>query len=221
MNVPLRNVLRIAAGTSHSLAGTADGSVYGFGQNWNYQLADGSGSSKTRATLIPSLTKAASIAGGTNHSLALRFNGAVSYWGWGTNDAGQVGTGDKAPRILPALIKFAYPDTDGDRLPDWQEFDLGTSTTATDSNGDGLSDWKNYIFGMNGSNNDLDGDGVSNASERSNGTNPFVADTDGDLVNDGLDTFPLDPLRSSLDPDLPGPPQFGPILQPAGATLVP
>ena len=88
-------------------------------------------------------------------------------------------------------------DGDGDGLPNWKEYELGTDPTNPDSNGNGLRDGDEYNSGYNPAGTDSDGDGLSNTAEIAAGTNPFWNDTDGDGVVDGLDAYPLDPTASS------------------------
>ena len=76
------------------------------------------------------------------------------------------------------------PDTDGDGLPDGQEYhDIGTDPTLADSDKDGLPDKWEYDNdldplddqGVNGAGGDPDGDGKTNLEEYQDGTNPRPA----------------------------------------------
>ncbi len=67
-----------------------------------------------------------------------------------------------------------------------------------DLNMDGIPDGVGRLMGIDPTNLDVDGDGIPNWVEIANGTNPFDPDTDHDGVPDGLDAFPLDPLRWDL-----------------------
>lgn len=93
-------------------------------------------------------------------------------------------------------------DADGDELPDWYEFIIGTSEHAWDSDGDGIPDGWEVRYGLN-PNDGGDANALSQAGEMTNrekylsGLNPTLADTDGDGMSDfweiarGLN--PLDP----------------------------
>jgi RNA polymerase sigma factor (sigma-70 family) len=82
----------IAVGGSQCLAIKSDGTLWGWGENLNYQLGDGT--KITRPTLVPSIHgndwKQAATEGG--NSFAIKNDGTL--WAWGNNWAGQLGTGD-------------------------------------------------------------------------------------------------------------------------------
>ena len=66
----LRKVIAIAAGSTHSLALTSDGTVVAWGHNGQRQT-----------NVPPTLTGVVAIAAGMSHSLALKSNGRVVAWG--------------------------------------------------------------------------------------------------------------------------------------------
>jgi hypothetical protein len=86
-------VIQIAAGTFHSLALRADGSVVGWGYN-----------GENRATAPKDLTGVVSIAAGRDHSIALKKNGRVVCWG--ANDTKQC----EVPPSLDRIIAIAAGD---------------------------------------------------------------------------------------------------------------
>jgi hypothetical protein len=65
----------------------------------------------TTPALVPGFAarglRVASVACGAQHAVALTTGGAV--YSWGANDAGQLGLGDKKPRLLPALVETISP----------------------------------------------------------------------------------------------------------------
>jgi hypothetical protein len=119
----------------------------------------------------------------------------------------------------------AESDSDGDGLPAWFEWLLGTDPNDADSDddsihdgdedpdSDGLSNRWELALGLNplnadtdndgipDSDEDFDGDGLTNAQELLGGTSPLTSDTDGDGVSDSQEsadgTDPLDG-RASL-----------------------
>ena len=103
------------------------------------------------------------------------------------------------------------PDTDGDRLTDYEEVyitgtdplkydtdDNGINDADDDSDGDGLSNREEIELGTDPCNTDTDGDGLSDYDELNQyNTDPLEADSDGDTLNDG------DELAIGLDPNNP------------------
>ena len=84
----------VAAGFDHSLAVTADGRVFAWGNNSNGQLGNGQsgGISSTPVQVnLPSGAEAVAVAGGAAFSLALTSDNRV--FAWGNNSSGQLGNG--------------------------------------------------------------------------------------------------------------------------------
>jgi len=86
-------ITRIAAGSAHSLALTADGQLYTWGNNAESQLGDGGTMQHSRpvAVALPRKSTAtgwAQVAAGASHTLALTTDGQL--YGWGCNKAGQL-----------------------------------------------------------------------------------------------------------------------------------
>src|SRR5262249_32050152 len=88
----MSNVVAIAAGGHHSLAITADGALWTFGDNAYGQLgtADGISPDLPHPTPVPVLSNVSSIAAGDSHSLAVKSDGSL--WTFGYNTAGQLGS---------------------------------------------------------------------------------------------------------------------------------
>jgi alpha-tubulin suppressor-like RCC1 family protein len=90
--VGLDGVVAVATGGSHFLALRADGTVWGWGTNSDWELgvttAAGMFGSDTPVKAM-GLDHVRGIATGSDHGLALRADGSV--WAWGKNDHGQVG----------------------------------------------------------------------------------------------------------------------------------
>lgn len=99
----LHSVIDIAGGYSHSLALRADGTVWGWGSNWDGALGSGPTWNRHVAEPILGIEDVIQIAAGSGHSLALRSDGTV--WGWGNSMYGQAGVEgvDKSP--IPTRIE--------------------------------------------------------------------------------------------------------------------
>jgi len=103
-------VTAIAAGKAHSMARTADGLVYSWGEGSNGELGTGNSIDSnvpiavTVGGALAGKTVSA-IAAGNNHSLALDSNGIV--YVWGDNSLGQLGDGttndSNAPKVISRL----------------------------------------------------------------------------------------------------------------------
>jgi alpha-tubulin suppressor-like RCC1 family protein len=83
--------VNIAVGDSHCLAVKSDGTLWAWGGNFNYQLGDGT--KTTRPTPVPSVpgNDWKQAAAGAANSFALKNEGTL--WAWGNNWAGQLGIG--------------------------------------------------------------------------------------------------------------------------------
>ena len=122
---PLTNVIAIAAGLTHRLAITADGSVWAWGANWTGQLGDGTTDDHEYPVVIWAPTaggaankslskvstspingaapvKAEDVKAGIYHSLVLLSDGTVL--AWGANWDGGLGTGDFDDRWSPTPV---------------------------------------------------------------------------------------------------------------------
>ncbi len=120
-------------------------------------------------------------------------------------------------REMVPVTCFEYlEDTDGDRLPDLVEDDLGTDQYNKDSDRDGLSDYIEAIIvftnplekdtdgdGVMDPDEDTDGDGLSNIDEVDQGTNLICVDTDGDNLTDydEIVVYASNPLVVDTDGD--------------------
>ena len=108
----LTSVIAIVAGSSHSLALKADGTVMAWGANDYGKLGDASTSQRAAPIQVKdaagtgTLSAITSISAGGNHSLALRSDGTV--WAWGYNGYGQIGdntSGGGNDRLIPVQVK--------------------------------------------------------------------------------------------------------------------
>jgi len=92
----------VAAGTRHTLALKADGTVWSWGFNYFGQLGDGTTKDKLSPMPIIGLTNVTYIAAGDFHSLAVKTDGTV--WAWGYNSSGQLGDGTTTDSNIPVQV---------------------------------------------------------------------------------------------------------------------
>jgi len=80
----------VAGGDVHSLALKSDGTVWGWGSNWNGELADGTYQT-SRLAPWKIISGAKAIAAGSFSAMALKSDGTV--WAWGIGTHGEMGNG--------------------------------------------------------------------------------------------------------------------------------
>ncbi|HEY0994973.1 MAG TPA: FG-GAP-like repeat-containing protein [Gemmatimonadaceae bacterium] len=147
---------QVAAGWLHGCGITTDGDLYCWGDNTYGQLGNGSaGATPTRVPTKVNDEKWVDVAVGAWHTCG------VTDWGglycWGSNESGQLGTGDTNPRSTPAYVNSTSAFTNvvtqsyyGDGLP------AGVSAPATTANHGAAStcalaiDGTAYCWGWNG-----------------------------------------------------------------------
>lgn len=118
-------VVYVSAGSSHTMAITKDGKLWGWGNNWNSQVSGGSETESiipiylyingrtvyggTResepviSTPVHIKDNVAHVAAGRTHTMAVTDDGRL--WGWGNNWAGVLGDGTDENRYSPVYIK--------------------------------------------------------------------------------------------------------------------
>jgi alpha-tubulin suppressor-like RCC1 family protein len=89
----------VAAGSYHTLALAADGTLATWGSNSDGQLGNIPQTTANTFTASPVAGTYSQVAAGALHSLALRADGTL--WAWGSNASGQLGRGNKAPTNAP------------------------------------------------------------------------------------------------------------------------
>ncbi|XP_062963461.1 probable E3 ubiquitin-protein ligase HERC3 isoform X1 [Cynocephalus volans] len=102
-----QTILQVSCGNWHCLALAADGQFFTWGKNSHGQLGLGrefpSQASPQRMRSLEGIPLAQVAAGGA-HSFALSLSGAV--FGWGMNNAGQLGLSDEKDRESPCHVKL-------------------------------------------------------------------------------------------------------------------
>eukprot|EP00884_Botryococcus_braunii_P013111 jgi/Botrbrau1/21800/Bobra.0190s0025.2 len=103
----------IAGGWRHTIAGDADGKLYGWGWNKFGQLGNGTNEDANAPKLITTLEskKAKLISCGWRHTVAVTEDGQVYSWGRGVH--GQLGHGELVDLNLPKLLEvLSTPNID-------------------------------------------------------------------------------------------------------------
>lgn len=99
----LDEVVRVAAGSGHALAVTADGALYGWGRNAFGQIGDGSTDNQltpARTVGLPGRVRSAGAGGG--HSAALLEDGTV--WAWGAGFFCALGEANFGVQPVPVRV---------------------------------------------------------------------------------------------------------------------
>ena len=101
-----QRVVAMLAGAMHSLAVTADGTVWSWGNGSYGQLGHGDQQNQLLPKKIETLAgqRVVAVSAGGCHSLALTADGAV--WSWGNGGAGSLGHGeDLSNQLRPEKIE--------------------------------------------------------------------------------------------------------------------
>ncbi len=196
-----KKVVTVAVGASTSLVLTSDGFLYGWGNNGNGQLGDGSTTTRnapvavnTSGVLAGKTIKA--IAMGSTHAVAIDTDGKVYAWGGGSN--GQIGNGTltstnsspvavtttgvlsgKNIQMVAAGNAISYAlDTEG-KVYAWGAGALGQmgngGTATTNSNPVAVT-----------SNGVLSGKVISSISSQASGSYALAADSNGVVYSWGV-----------------------------------
>jgi alpha-tubulin suppressor-like RCC1 family protein len=96
--------IAVTAGTSHTLALKADGTLWAWGNNAYGQLGDTTYTQRTSPVQVASTYKWKSIAAGDVHSAAIRDDGMLFTWGYNYN--GQLGDPSGSSSNVPKNILF-------------------------------------------------------------------------------------------------------------------
>ncbi|KAL9905493.1 probable E3 ubiquitin-protein ligase HERC4 isoform X2 [Glossina fuscipes] len=107
-NLLAKNVIQISCGSNHSVALTNCGELYSWGSNIYGQLGIANGIEIVHSSIPLPITSLqgipiAYVACGGNHSFVISKSGAV--FGWGRNNAGQLGLNDYNNRYYPTQLK--------------------------------------------------------------------------------------------------------------------
>jgi len=103
--VPPPCFAKMANGDNHTIAIKGDGSLWGWGENGNYQLGLGITTDKNVPTRIGDATNWVAVAVSGFHSLALKSDGTL--WAWGSNEWGELGDNTTVSKTIPTRIGTA------------------------------------------------------------------------------------------------------------------
>ena len=147
----LTNVVDVAAGADHSIAVTANGSVYAWGSGYRGQLGHGGTSDRLTPTAVPGIDDAVISEAGRDQTLIITGSGNLLAWGW--NEFRQAGapTGDK---VLSPITIDGISDAIGAAGGQAYSVVLEANTPPpgpvfTDGFDSGLSNWSggaNFAF---------------------------------------------------------------------------
>ena len=99
----ITTAVAVDAGDTFGLVLLADGTLRGFGFNNHGQIGDGtSGTDRLTPVAVSGLTSVAGVSAGGSFSLAVTTDGTA--WSWGTNQSGQLGTGNTTGRTSPGAV---------------------------------------------------------------------------------------------------------------------
>lgn len=89
----------IVAGSFHTVALKANGTVFSWGSNQYGQLGNGTRTDRLSPVRILGLTNVKAVSAGLQHTVALKTNGTVAVWG--RNNYGQLGNGTNIDNLSP------------------------------------------------------------------------------------------------------------------------
>jgi alpha-tubulin suppressor-like RCC1 family protein len=96
----LTKIIQIAAGNSSSFALRSDGTLFAWGNNHEGELGDGTLTNRLSPEQVPGLTGVTAVSSGVFSTLAIA-GPNHNVWGWGYNNAGEVGDGTETNRFSP------------------------------------------------------------------------------------------------------------------------
>jgi len=99
-----QRAVAVSAGSQHSLATTADGNVWSWGDGYFGKLGHGDQQNQLLPKKIAAFAghRVVAVSAGWKHSLAITADGAI--WSWGCGGGGMLGHGDEQNQLLPKKI---------------------------------------------------------------------------------------------------------------------
>jgi alpha-tubulin suppressor-like RCC1 family protein len=103
----LTDAVAVSAGLEQALALKSDGTVVGWGSNYQGQLGSGDTDEHDTPVAVQGLTDVTQIQSGAEWSMALKSDGTV--WAWGSDSYGQLGNGDGDESHVPEQVTGLPP----------------------------------------------------------------------------------------------------------------
>lgn len=136
----------ISAGGFHSVAIKSDGRLYGWGNNTDGELGDGTATIRSiPVQTISSGTDWKQASAGLYHTTAIKTDGTL--WTWGLNDNGQLGTND--------IVNTSSPIQTVAGGANWKQVSAGFFHTAAIKTDGTLWSWGRNTSGELGTNNTI------------------------------------------------------------------
>jgi alpha-tubulin suppressor-like RCC1 family protein len=99
----------VSAGSSHSLAVRANGSLWAWGLNNSSQLGDNTTTARSSpVSVVGGFSDWVAVSASQIHSLGVRANGSL--WAWGSNIRGQLGDNTTTARSSPVSVVGGFTD---------------------------------------------------------------------------------------------------------------
>jgi len=99
----MSDVIAVSAGMVHTMAIRSDGSLWGWGANYDgHEGQLGDGTTEDRHSPVHIMDDVIAVASGTSYTMAIRRDNTL--WAWGLNENGQLGDGTTENRHRPVFI---------------------------------------------------------------------------------------------------------------------
>jgi len=130
-----------AAGYNHTVGIKVDGTLWGFGNNTNGQLGNGTTVDKNVPSKVGTSNDWKTVTAGMGHTVALKTDGSL--WAWGYGNLGQIGNGINTVKPYNAIQQIGSSK-------DWQAIAAGAHYTVALKTDGTLWAWGYNEFGQLG-----------------------------------------------------------------------